>query len=205
MERGRRLDESEWIRRIQQGETQYLTQLIELYYADIQKYCYWRIRNEEESKDLTQETFYRFCRHIEGYRNTGKCRAYLYTIARHLCHDHLRKRPPLSWEEAAEEAERKVLQQSISIEDQVERGQLVHELLHLLPEEQRELVFMRFCLDLTFRDIARITGVNVCMVQYRVKRGLTVLREYWERSESVGQGVAKYHHRRPAELPLTPR
>ncbi|AIQ12529.1 RNA polymerase sigma factor [Paenibacillus durus] len=199
------MDEGEWIRRIRQGETEYLTPLIERYYADVQKYCHWWVRNEEESKDLTQETFYRFCRHIEGYTNAGKCRAYLYTIARHLCSDHLRKRPPLSWENAEELIDRATLQKSCSVEEQVEREQLVHEMLQLLPEEQRELVFMRFCLDLTFRDIARITGVNVCMVQYRVKRGLGVLRRYLERSEFDEQGIETCHHRRPKELPLAPR
>ncbi|AHV99582.1 RNA polymerase sigma factor [Paenibacillus sabinae] len=199
------MDESEWIRRIQRGKPEYLTPLIERYYAGIQKYCYWRVRNGEESKDLTQETFYRFCRHIENYKNTGKCRSYLYMIARNLCNDHLRKRPPLSWEEAGEAIGRVASQQYSSIEEQVEREQLVHELLQLLPEEQREMVFMRFCLDLAFHDIARITGVNMCMVQYRVKRGLGVLRRYLERSESGEEGIEICPRHRPKELPLAPR
>ncbi|MDT3424637.1 RNA polymerase sigma-70 factor (ECF subfamily) [Paenibacillus forsythiae] len=199
------MEEGEWIRRIQEGETQYLTPLIDRHYAGIQKYCCWRIRDNEEAKDLTQETFYRFCRHIESYTNTGKCRAYLYTIARHLCNDHMKKRPPLSWEEAKEATDRAALQSSCFIEEQVEREQLVHELLQLLPDEQRELVFMRYCLDLTFRDIARITGVNVCMVQYRVKRGLVVLRRYLQRSESGEQELTTCHHRGSKELPLAPR
>lgn len=95
-------------------------------------------------------------------------------------------------------------QQSSSIEEQVEREQLVHELFELLPEAQRELVFMRFCLDLTYRDIARVTGVNVCMVQYRVKRGLAVLRSYLERNEAVEQEIRASHRQRPKELPHAP-
>lgn len=198
------MDEGEWIRRIQEGETGYLTPLIERYYAGIQKYCYYRVRSEEESKDLTQETFYRFCRHIEKYSNAGKCRAYLYTIARHLCNDLLRKRARLPSMEFEEANMREAVWPGLSIEEQVVKGQLVEELLQWLPEEQREPVFLRFCLDLTFRDIARITGVNVCMVQYRVKRGLNGLRRYLERSDVIEQEAAG-HHRSPAELPLVPR
>nr|WP_275444791.1 RNA polymerase sigma factor [Paenibacillus sp. ACRRX] len=176
-----------------------------MHYAGIQKYCYWRVRNEEESRDLTQETFYRFCRSIDKYTNKGKCRAYLYTIARNLCKDHLRKwKPSLSWEETDAAADYGTLQQSSTIEDQVEREQLVHELLQLLPEEQRELVFMRFCLDLTFREIAHTTGVNVCMVQYRVKSGLNLLRQHWERSESHEEEVRTGRHCGPKELPCAP-
>ncbi|MBA9088297.1 RNA polymerase sigma-70 factor (ECF subfamily) [Fontibacillus solani] len=198
------MDEDEWIRRIQQGETQYLSMLIEQYYAGIQKYCYWRIRNKEDSKDLTQETFYRFCKHIESYRNAGKCRAYLYTIARHLCNDYLKKNSSLSWG-IAEATYKGILQQSSSIEEQVEKEHVVNELLQLLPVKQRELVFMRFCLDLTFRDIARITGVNVCMVQYHVKRGLIVLRRYLERSECDEREIPRYRHGCPKELPNSSR
>lgn len=198
------MDEVEWIRRIQAGETHYLTLLIELYYPGIQKYCHYRIRSEEESKDLTQETFYRFCRHIDSYKNSGKCLAYLYTIARHLCNDYLQKRYSLSWKQV-EEIEKSISQPSSSIEEQVEGEHLVHELLLLLPEEQREMVFMRFCLDMTFRDIARVTGVNVCMVQYRVKRGLIVLKSYLERGDFIEQGAATFPSNYTKKIPFVSR
>lgn len=198
------MEEGEWIRRFQHGETEYLTPLIEQHYAGIQQYCFWRIRDAEEAKDLTQETFYRFCRHIERYTDAGKCRAYLYTIARHLCIDHMRNGQAPSWDGEARDAG-STPQPGSSIEDQVERELLVHELLGLLPEGQRELVFMRFCLDLTFRDIARVTGVNVCMVQYRVKRGLAVLRSHLERSEPVEEQIRASRHQCPKELPHAPR
>ncbi|GIP34965.1 RNA polymerase sigma factor [Paenibacillus sp. J2TS4] len=193
------MEEATWIRRIQQGETHYLTLLIERHYASIQKYCYWRVRDQEEAKDLTQETFYRFCRHIERYTDAGKCRAYLYTIARHLCSDHMGKWRALPWEEAGGAAE-----QRPSMEERVDNEHLVHQLLQTLPEEQRELIFMRFCLDLTFRDIARITGVNICMVQYRVKRGLNALKQHWERREAHEQATESPCPRYSEGIPFTP-
>lgn len=65
------MDEGEWVRRIQEGETRYLTPLIERYYAGIQKYCYYRLRSEEESKDLTQETFTGSAGISQGIRIAG--------------------------------------------------------------------------------------------------------------------------------------
>lgn len=199
------MDEGEWICRIQNGETEYLTPLIEKYYSDIQKYCYWRIGNKEESKDLTQETFYRFCRNINKYTNMGKLRGYLFTIARHLCNDYLRKSRPLSWLEFEDDAESLLVQQNLSVEDLVEREQLVNEFLKLLPEEQSELIFMRYCLDLTFREISRITGIHVCIVQYRIKRGLIVLRKHWEWGETVEKKVVASRSPYSKELPLVTR
>lgn len=199
------MEESEWIRRIHNGETQLLNLLIQKHYQGIQTYCYWRTRDCEEAKDLTQETFYRFCRYIHNYRDAGKCRAYLYTIARHLCRDHLIKRTPSNWTSLHEGEEPAGSSLILSVEEQVENRQLVHEWLSQLPEEQREPVFMRYCLDLTFREIAGITGVNSYIIQYRVKRGLLALRQYEERSAACGQEKSRHHHPLPKELPFGSR
>jgi len=174
------VDDAELIRRIQQGKLQYLTPLIERHYASLQKYCYWKIRNTEEAQDITQETFYRFCRNIEQYTHSGKCRAYLYTIARNLCHNYFQDKRLLSLEEVREEQ----CGLTATMEEKIDSEQLVYELITGLPAEQREALFLRFCLDLKFREIAEITGTNICMVQYRVKRGLNLLRKKYEMEEN---------------------
>jgi len=180
------LEEEEWIKRIQQGEMQYLTLLIKRHYPSIQKYCYWKIRSMEDAEDLTQETFYRFCRKTDHFNREGKYLAYMYTIARNVCWDYLRKKKKIRLMESSEMMNRSVIENA-SMEDQVNNEQIVHQLLQTLPEEQSEVVFMRFCLDLTYRDIARITGINQWVVQYRIKRGLNALRQHWEWKEKYGE------------------
>ncbi|MCG4877910.1 hypothetical protein L0N00_15890, partial [Eggerthella lenta] len=44
------------------------------------------------SKDLTQETFYRFYKHQDQYEETGQLLNFLYRIALHLVYDHTRSR-----------------------------------------------------------------------------------------------------------------
>ena len=65
-------------------------------YDKIYRYCFFRLRDPDLAEDLTQETFLRFYRQI-SYEEEGKALAYLYTIARNLCLDAVRRaRPALS-------------------------------------------------------------------------------------------------------------
>lgn len=194
------MDDAELIRRIQQGELQYLTPLIERHYASIEKYCYWKIGNAEEAQDLTQETFYRFCRNFEQYAHTGKFRAYLYTIARHICYDHYQNKRMLSLEEVTEGQ----CGPAPSMEEKIDSEQMVYQLINDLPTEQREALFLRFCLDLKFREIADITGTNICVVQYRVKRGLSALKKKWERKKNDEESTKEPHLHNAERLPCAP-
>lgn len=180
------MEEEEWIKRIRQGESQYLTLLIRRHYSSIQKYCYWKIRSMDDAEDLTQETFFRFCRNTDCLKHEGKYLAYLYTIARNVCWDYLRIKRRNQLMEDRERSD-SLVSETFSMEEQVDNAQIVHQLLQLLAEDERELVFMRFSLDLTYKDIARITGMNQWVVQYKIKRGLNAMKQYRERKEIDGE------------------
>ena len=53
-------------------------------YPKVYSYLYHRTLDAALSKDLTQETFYRFYRHLDQYEEQGKLLNFLYRIARHL-------------------------------------------------------------------------------------------------------------------------
>ena len=61
-------------------------------YPKVYSYLYHRTLDAALSKDLTQETFYRFYRHLDQYEEQGKLLNFLYRIARHLVYDHTRSR-----------------------------------------------------------------------------------------------------------------
>lgn len=172
------MEDAELIERIKQGEEQYLNVLIEKHYESIRKYCYWKTGHTETAQDITQETFYRFFRHFGQYSHAGKCRAYLYTIARNLCADYYLAKRKYSTEELAESDGGEMPSMEEAVGSQLDVDQLLAD----LPQEQQELLLLRFSYDLKYREIAEITGINLCLVQYRVKRGLSTLRKKLERS-----------------------
>lgn len=59
-------------------------------YPKVYSYLYHRTQDAILSKDLTQETFYRFFKNLDQYEEQGKLLNFLYRIALHLVYDHTR-------------------------------------------------------------------------------------------------------------------
>ena len=57
-------------------------------YPKVYSYLYHRTLDAALSKDLTQETFYRFYKHLDQYEEQGKLLNFLYRIALHLVYDY---------------------------------------------------------------------------------------------------------------------
>nr|WP_300789326.1 RNA polymerase sigma factor [uncultured Acetatifactor sp.] len=85
------MDERQWIHAIQKGDKRYLEDIAEKYYDDIFRFCAFQTGSREEAYDLAQETFLRFIRYVESYRDRN-LKGYLLTIAMNVCRDYLRKR-----------------------------------------------------------------------------------------------------------------
>ena len=66
---------------------------IEEQYEKIYRYCYYRLKNQEQAEDVTQETFLRWFA-SDTYRDKNQLLQYLYTVARHLCADERRRPAP---------------------------------------------------------------------------------------------------------------
>ncbi|MBY9079642.1 RNA polymerase sigma factor [Paenibacillus sp. HN-1] len=192
------MDDEECIRRIRRGEKEYLDNLIRRHYSSIEKYCYWKTGSQETAQDITQETFYRFFRCFDRYTHGGKLRAYLYTIARRLCSDYLQDGRPLALENADI-----ICGDDIPMEEAVESGQSVRQMLSVLPPDQREILLLRFVHDMKYREIAEITGISICLVQYKMRRGLTLLRKELERGKELEQAKVKRNGKASAAAPNT--
>src|SRR6185437_10510511 len=127
---------------------------------------------------------------------------WLYTIARNLCIDQLRKRalrkhPSLDQEQAGEEGDGPTLgEQTADARASVEREATGSELkariakaVELLPDDQREVFLMREVANLPFKEIAEITGVPENTVKSRMRYALerlqAALSEYEEYARAL--------------------
>lgn len=143
--------------------------IIERYYASILRYCARHTCCADAAEDLTQEVFLHLFRALDSYREQGQFRAYLYRIAYCLCVDNARqkKTEPLV-EDTADTA--------IPFEV-VENRDIVKRLLSCLTPEQREVILLRYGEELTYREIAAVTGQPLRTIQSRVRKALKTLRE----------------------------
>lgn len=149
---------------------------IEEQYDKIYRYCYFKLKNEQQAEDLTQETFLRFLE-SDRYKDTGRPLAYLYTIARNLCIDEFRKIPT---EELREETTQNLLQESF--ENAVVRNITLHEAMKILTQEEQEMLLLRYVNDVPLAEIGNMHGKS----RFAVYRELTKITRKLERRISDG-------------------
>lgn len=166
--------DDELMERIGLGDENAAETLINRYYAAILRYCRRHCHNLEKAEDLTQETFLKLFKNLSGYKGKQKFKAYLYTIANHLCIDESRKIQLYSLEH--EEEIRYECNEMRQIEDYSE----IDYLMNVLSPEQREAVILRFGEQLEFREIAKIVGCNLRTAQSRVRNALKIMRKEQE-------------------------
>ena len=132
------LSDDELVEQILLGNENAAEELIKRYYTSILRYCRWHCSNLEKAEDLTQETFLKLFKNLSGYKGKKKFKAYLYTIANHLCVDESRKVEfsPLEDEENIVHEYNDI----VRLEDRAE----ISYFLNFLSSEQREAVILRF-------------------------------------------------------------
>lgn len=162
------------VEQIRLGDEKAAEELIRRYYTSVLRYCKRQCFNLEKAEDLTQETFLKLFKNLLGYKEKGKFKAYLYTIANHLCIDESRKMKECSLEN--EEEIRDECDELRRIEDKSE----ISYLLNVLSPEQREAVILRFGEELSFWEIAKVMGCNMRTAQSRVRNALKIMRKEQE-------------------------
>jgi RNA polymerase sigma factor (sigma-70 family) len=155
--------------------------------------CFFATRTSEPQRavDLTAETFAKAFEHRREFRGASddQAGAWLWRIARNELAQHWRSR---SVELAA--VQRYGVQRTLSDEELLEverligaeelREQIQHA-LEGLPDDQREVVRMRFIDDLSYEEIAEKLGVSNDVVRTRTSRALRTLRSSGQLDEAI--------------------
>lgn len=169
------------------GEESALGELLNRHKDRIYTYIYLFVRDTHTAEDLLQETFIKVIDKLRSgkYQEQNKFLPWISRVAYNLCIDYYRreKRMPkvitregfdifsvLKYSEAG--AEGRVMESEFSSR--------VRKLLEYLPEEQREVVVLRHYMDMNFREIAELTGVNINTALGRMRYALINLRKLME-------------------------
>ena len=138
-------------------------------YDKIYRYCYFKMYDDQIAQEITQETFLRFYK--QGLNlGSDKELPYLYTIAKNLCIDHFRRRTTESLEEITEEV----------IDDPTEdliSNLTLRMIMSKLPEDEQELIFLRYVNEVSITTICKITGLSRFAVYRKLSKSLKWLKE----------------------------
>jgi len=168
--------EENLVRQAVDGNQQAFTRLYDEHFDRIYRYIYFRVSNQAEAEDLTQEVFLKALQAIGSYKwRDLPFAAWLFRIAHNQVIDHLRKqskqkKAPL--EEAA----------AVSVEDPVAMTEHKSEIEELtsavkeLPSAQQEVISLRFISGLPIAEVAKTLGKSEGTVKALQFNGTVSLR-----------------------------
>ena len=176
-----------WIEAARRGDTAAQEALIRLYQQRIAGFVYAMTGEAGNVEDLSQQIFVKMVHGLHGLKEAARFEAWLFRMARNVCLSHIRKRrwlgrfiafddvggaqkydppapPPEVSEEEREEAEGRLL--------------WLQRAMASLPIGQRELLAMLQDREMSYEEMARITGASVGSVKSRLFRAREQLKQW---------------------------
>ena len=159
--------------------------LLARHQAYIYSYILFLVKDTDVANDFFQDTFQRAIIAIRShkYQTNGKFSAWLTRIAHNLILDQGRKietTQTVREDQVAPKVLNSMRLSEATREDEMIDSQTRESIRHLLdylPEPQREVVIMRFYEDLSFKEIAQMTGVSINTALGRMHYALINLRK----------------------------
>jgi RNA polymerase sigma-70 factor, ECF subfamily len=157
-----------------------LDRLIEQYQHRLMRYLAYLVGNRQTAEDLFQDTWLRVLERGSQYDPEHNFSTWLFSIARHLAIDHLRRKKPVSLELEGDDAIPAALPVSnapsaFDMAAGLEQSEQILAALANVQVEYREAIVLRFHEDLSLEEIAAVTHAPLGTVKSRIYRGLNAL------------------------------
>ena len=167
------------------GDNRAFDELLARNQQKLYNYILFVVRDPELANDIFQETFVKVITRLqEGkYTDSGKFSFWLTTIAHNVIMDAFRQQKSEHLVEVSEDNDLNKLRcqdlLEINRENEFVNTQIMQDVRHLmdiLPAPQREVVYMRYYQDLSFKEIAQATGVSINTSLGRMRYALINMR-----------------------------
>lgn len=166
------------------GQEPCLEELIRRYKSKIYTSIYLLVKDTYLAEDIFQDTFIKVIHTLKAgkYNEEGKFLPWVMRIAHNLVIDYFRreKRTPVVTNVEGFDIFDVLHFNEESTEDKIVRDQThtdLKGLIHLLPSDQKEVLIMRHYGELSFKEIADITGVSINTALGRMRYALNNLRK----------------------------
>lgn len=159
------------------GHMEVFVHLYDAYARKIYNFLYYRTLHQELAEDITSQVFLQAMDKIQGFNESkGTFQAWLYQIARNLLIDEFRKRKPTDNIDNHQD-----IASSINLETETQQtlsNEALRKLLKTLPEEAQELITMRLWDELSYSEIAQLTGKTEGSLKMQFSRIINKLQEH---------------------------
>ena len=166
------------------GDRSAISELIERHSRRVRNYIGVMVKDDAVADDIFQETFIKAVKVIDegGYTDSGKFLSWILRIAHNRVLDHFRREKAsrqINEKEAGYDVLGTLRFAENTVEDNIVHNELmetVRRLVEELPEDQREVVRLRYYSKLSFQEIADQTDVSINTALGRMRYALINLR-----------------------------
>lgn len=165
--------------------------LLKRYKSSVHSYIYYIVRDRDLTEDIFQETFVKVIMTIKQgrYTESGKFKAFIMRIAHNLIIDNFRQERnenTISNDEVDVDLFNDVRLCDGTIEDHLVQNQVfndIKKMVKYLPDNQREVLEMRYYQDMSFKEIADLTGVSINTALGRMRYAILNMRRMAEENK----------------------
>jgi RNA polymerase sigma-70 factor (ECF subfamily) len=173
--------------RVKRGDREAFAALVDRYQQPVINFVYRSLPDVAEAEDLAQAAFVQVWKTAHRYEATARFSTFLFTVARNLCLNEIRRRsrhPADSLDEPRADDESHPFRQvedrgQARPTDDLLRGELVakvNEALAALPEKQRTAIALCREGELSYEEIAEVLGCSLQATKSLIHRGRETLK-----------------------------
>ena len=147
---------------------------LDRYQTHLVRYATRILGDSDRAREIVQETFLRLCKQSPG-RIGGHLAQWLFTVCRNLAFDARHKENRMSSSTNADPAgDHRSLLQKLEREEAISQ---IFRIIETLPDNQREVLRLKFQCDLSYQEISEATHLSVSNVGFLIHTAIKTLRE----------------------------
>ena len=175
--------------RLKRGDPDAISAILSRYQHRLYRFLFRLVREPAAAEDLFQQTFVRIIQKAGQYDARSSFETWMFTVARNLAIDHLRRKQGDSLDvpdEYGTTPANRLTSRSPGALDtllEYERAALLASAVAQLPFIHREVLSLRFEEDMKLEEIGEVVGIPLSTVKSRLRRASKVCAQHWKEHE----------------------
>lgn len=162
------------------GKRQAQNKLMDLFWNNVYNYVFSKIKDEEETEDISIETFTKVFAKLKLYNSDFDFKTWLISVAHNTMIDHIRRSPKLNISLDDENYRFEIEENLPTPEEELIQKQASDDLksqLEKLKPDYRHILELRFLEEKTYKEIAEELNLSMANVKVRLLRARQLLKE----------------------------
>jgi len=150
-------------------KSQWIVEVLDRHETQLVRYATWILGNAECAREVVQETFLRLCKEDRSSLSDHVAQ-WLFTVCRNLAFDARKKEGRMT----------PLGDMQIGVATDLDDKQTVNQIFQIvetLPKNQREVIYLKFQCDLSYKEISSVTNLSVSNVGFLIHTAVRAIRK----------------------------